>query len=122
MLFTNINFIMNSSELLKRAVELANIKAGTYPPGTQIMYMPNHANPFDDNCEYGFIMRNIISDNDEYVFCRFFHKASGYVKGEHARLRTTANSEACRPEDLYIHTSRDQKMVDDMVKDIQQEV
>ena len=55
-----------------------------------IIYVPMHAegNKNHPDCEHGYV----TSTNSKFVFCRFYDK--------HDRLRTVANSEACRPEDL----------------------
>ncbi|MCK5607655.1 hypothetical protein KAR91_37570 [Candidatus Pacearchaeota archaeon] len=107
----------SSGETLKRAVQLAALKAGEYPPGTQIMYVPSHTEPYSKFCAYGFI----FSYNEMYVFCRFFNDNNfSSVKG-YEDLRTVANSEACNPEDLNLHISRPQEIVDACVKKIQED-
>lgn len=70
-----------------------------WPPKTQIVYIPTHAkgNPEHPDCEYGFV----TSQNDDYVFCRFWMK--GQFSHSKMELRTKANSEACRPEDLMLY-------------------
>ena len=67
-------------------------------PKTQIVYVPTHAegNPDHPDCEYGFV----VSQSNKLVFCRF------WMKGEEGTtLRTKANSEACRMEDLQVQDS-----------------
>ena len=108
----------DKGELLKRAVQVAVMKAQEFPIGTQIMYMPDYANMFDLSCEYGFIFSYPESNN---VFCRFFNDRSSDSTKGWENLRTVANSEACRPKDLYIYNSRPQKIVDACVKKIQKD-
>lgn len=96
-----------------RSVEIEALKTGDYPRGTQIMYVPDHAKPYDDSCEYGFI----FSQNDMYIFCRFFLGNKSETGEGWERMRTKANSEACRPENIYPHKSRPQEIVDACRKD-----
>lgn len=79
-----------------------------WPPKTQIVYIPAHAkgNPDHPDCEFGFI----TSQNDEFIFCRFWMKKGlSYDKCE---LRTKANSEACRPEDIMLYRKVGEHVVD----------
>ena len=78
------------------------LKPEDFHKGEQVVYVPSHVveehadfdPPIEHHpaCEKGFV----TSHNDEFVFCRFF-----FQERDKARtLRTTANSEACYPEDL----------------------
>ena len=107
----------DSAALLKRSVELTNLKERKYPPGTQIMYVPSHTKPLSEFCCYGFIM----SYNDRFIFCRFFNDNKSDSKVGWEKLRTRANSEACEAHSLHLHVSRSQEMVDACVKRIQED-
>lgn len=61
--------------------------------GDQIAYIPDHANEINhDDVEYGFVTGK--SRVEGSYFCRY------WIKGEPGRLRTTANSESTRSENL----------------------
>jgi len=61
-----------------------------FKKGDTVIYVPTHADGDRNHpdCEHGFV----TSTNETFVLCKFYDK--------HGRLRTIANSEACRPEDL----------------------
>lgn len=84
--------------------------------GKQVAYIPSHviekcgsarrAIVTDaDDVEYGFVS----SWNEQTIFCRFW--SLQFPK----ELRTTANSEGCNIEDLYLYPSRMQSVVDDRI-------
>ena len=86
---------MNKKEILKR--------------GTQIVYVPNHADGDlkHEDCEYGFV----ITDKGESAFCRYFLKDKS--------LRTVANSELTPKDMLIVANHRPQKDIDTWVKNIE---
>ncbi len=67
-----------------------------WEPKMQVAYIPTHAEGDINHkdVEYGFV----TSTNDQFVFCRFWSKRER--NGGEYELRTKANSEACRPQDL----------------------
>lgn len=76
--------------------------------GTQVAYIPNHVLASADYCdalfdhpdtEYGFIMSYA---GGGHYFCRYFYRENG-------RLRTTANSERTRADNLFPLPDRYQK-------------
>lgn len=71
--------------------------------GTQIAYVPNHANGKLDHpdVEFGFVM----SRGDDVHFCRY------WVRGAPGMLRTLANSEATPDWNLVEHQSVLQSVV-----------
>ena len=77
--------------------------------GTQIAYIPNHANGtvLHDDVEFGFV----TSSNAGTVFCRYWSK---YYPGE---LRTKANSEGCNPENLILYDSVSPRKVEEALRD-----
>lgn len=83
----------------------------SFKPGQQIAYIPSHANENINHpdVEFGFV----TSVNDSYVFCRFFRN-----RGSN-ELRTMANSEACRPEDLIPFEHHKQGEINILLKGIQ---
>lgn len=59
-------------------------------PGTQIIYVPNHADgPGHSDCEKGFV----VSIRGENAMCRYFRRGT-------TELRTLANSESTPIVDL----------------------
>ncbi len=68
-----------------------------FAAGEQITYVPLHAegDPNHKDAQHGFVtsVRN-PGTRREIVFCRFWFDNS------HTELRTKANSEGCRPDDL----------------------
>lgn len=64
-------------------------------PGTQIAYIPSHAegNIEHPDVEFGFVTG--ASSNSHHHFCRYWRK------GSKAALRTTANSE-CTPDEYLV--------------------
>lgn len=82
--------------------------------GDQIVYVPYHAqtrtdrthyrtwDPAHPDVEFGFV----TSQNDQFVFCRF------WVKGQLGVLRTVANSEATPPDCLIKYNSVKQEQVE----------
>lgn len=115
----------DGAELLRRAIQVERFKAKEHPAGTQIMYVPSHAKPYDDSCQYGFVFSySGYGEGDELhmlVFCRFFNGNNPHSKKGWENLRTKAISEACDPENLYLHCSRPREIVDACVKKIQEE-
>jgi hypothetical protein len=77
-------------------------------PGTQIAYIPTHANNDinHEDVEFGFI----TSKSDKDYFCRYW---SGRGK---TTLRTAANSERTPSEMLVEYVSVSQKVVDEWMK------
>ena len=78
-----------------------------FQPGDQIIYIPAHADndPDHPDCEFGFV--TTVGSNN--VFCRYWDKSN-------KRLRTTANSEATSPRDLYLWDSHPQNKIDILLK------
>lgn len=88
--------------------------------GTQIAYIPTHvlnkggdAWKTDKDTEFGFVW---LDEMNGTVRCRYFSK---YGEGQY--LRTRANSERTPKENLAIHVSRDQSIIDNWVKIIEKE-
>jgi hypothetical protein len=81
--------------------------------GTQIAYIPTHANGDikHPDVEFGFVM----AENEDTHFCRYWRK------GNLGELRTRANSEATPNENLVEHQSVRQTVVDYWIKVIAQE-
>ena len=79
-----------------------------FKPGTQILYVPNHAdgNIGHPDVEHGFVVGP--AGKDAY-FCRYWTKKQPGV------LRTTANSERTNAENLVEFTSVGQSIVDDLM-------
>jgi len=79
-------------------------------PGTQIAYIPAHANgdPRHSDVEFGFVM----SEGRGIHFCRY------WKRGEPGMLRTAANSEATPTEYLVPHYSVPQDQVDGCLSNI----
>lgn len=89
----------------------ANNTVDDFKPGTQIIYVPNHADGDINHpgCEEGFVTSTKTIDDDVLlVFCRFWSK-------HHDGIRTLANSEACFACDLVIKDTHNQKRVDDFM-------
>ena len=77
---------------------------GGFEKGTQIIYVPTHAeDAHDPYCEHGFV----TSKNAKWIFCRFWHSAPNEKE-----LRTKGNSEPVKREHLVIMDTRDQDLVD----------
>jgi hypothetical protein len=83
-------------------------------PGLQVVYIPMHAwaggtpmLPHPD-VEFGFV----TSNNEEFAFVRYFHDPWTW------ELRTTANSEATSPGDLFALGNRDQDEIEILLKEI----
>ena len=77
--------------------------------GTQIVYVPNHANGdiHHEASDRGFV----TSANPEGAFCRFWSKQNS------RELRTTANSEFCKYENLVVlDTHRQTAVIKTLVK------
>lgn len=78
-------------------------------PGTQIIYVPMHADGIlHPDAELGFVTSNAGGKN---VFCRYWSKS-------HDGLRTLANSEATPVENLVIKDTREQDVVDELMKEL----
>ena len=68
-----------------------------FATGDQITYIPTHAegDPNHKDAQHGFVTSvRHPGTKREIVFCRFWYDDS------HTELRTKANSEGCRPDDL----------------------
>ena len=76
-------------------------------PGTQIAYIPTHAegNINHPDVEFGFV----VSERDDNHFCRYWRKSH---LGE---LRTVANSELTPTYALVEHVSVSQELVDNLI-------
>lgn len=84
---------------------------GALAPGTQIAYIPMHANADIEHpdVEFGFVSsvsRHCHDDGMFVYFCRFWRK------GEPGQLRTVANSETCVADTIVEHVSVDQEVVE----------
>jgi hypothetical protein len=85
-------------------------------PGTQIVYVPSHVDRSDLNylthpdCEEGFVTSK--GRQGYFVFARYWSKER---PGE---LRTKANSEATRTEDLVERETREQRVVDQLLREL----
>ena len=82
--------------------------------GMQIVYVPRHAlgDMYHPDAERGFV----TSIKDNVAFCRYWH--NGKV-GEKVGLRTTANSEATHIDDLVLHDSRPQFVINKLLEAIE---
>ena len=78
-------------------------------PGTQIAYVPTHANGdlSHPDVEFGFV----TSVRGDVAFCRYWSKGDG--------LRTTANSEATPISLLVPHVFKSPRTVADAMKRIE---
>jgi hypothetical protein len=78
-------------------------------PGTQIVYVPSHAlgNLAHPDCEFGFVTS--VKHKEGTCFCRYWRKH------EPGNLRTRANSESTRMEDLQELESVPQFVVDGLL-------
>lgn len=76
-------------------------------PKMQIVYIPYHAREYryHPDFEYGFI----VNTRGNIVFCRFWTKKSN---PDNPELRTLANSQGCRVEDIEPFYWTDQKNVE----------
>ena len=87
-------------------------------PGTQILYVPSHADELDhSDVEKGFITSivNITAAGRKLgVFCRYWSK-------HHSGLRTTANSEFTLLENIVVKDTYSQAKVDETLKHIMEE-
>jgi hypothetical protein len=77
-------------------------------PGTQVAYIPLHANDNFDHpdVEFGFVVKQ---ENNGY-FCKYWHK------GRVGELRTINNSEFTYGHFLVEHDSVSQDMVDGLIE------
>jgi len=86
-----------------------------FKTGTQIVYIPNHAEDENDSvCEEGFV----TSINEKGVFCRY------WSKHEPGTLRTMANSELTPFDNLIIkdtHSPRQIETMLNMIKDVEED-
>lgn len=82
--------------------------------GTQIVYVPNHAegdlNHYD--CEIGFVMRD-QKDGSDSVFCRYWRKGLAGIE-----LRTKANSELTPIDNIIVMDSVPQQLVRDAINEV----
>ena len=76
--------------------------------GTQILYVPSHANGSltHPDCESGFVTS--VKD-DGLVFCRYWSKHEDY------ELRTKANSEGTHPTNIFVVDTVPQRRVIEML-------
>lgn len=80
-------------------------------PGTQIIYVPNHAKDENDPvCEHGFVM----TVNLYTVFCRYWNK-------DGTDLRTRANSESTPFENIVVKDTHPQYEVDRWIRKLMEE-
>ncbi len=87
---------------------MTDIDWRTLVPGTQIAYVPTHAdgNVFHPDVEFGFVVRESASGPGLHYFCRYWRK------GHPGELRTVANSENTPLSCLVLHESVPQAVVD----------
>ena len=80
-------------------------------PGTQIAYVPLHANGDVNHpdVEFGFV----VADRGSFHFCRYWRK------GEPGALRTVANSEASPTDALVEYKSVLQGVVDTILRGLE---
>jgi hypothetical protein len=76
-------------------------------PGTQIAYIPLHAEGNIDHPDVGFGF--VVSERGDAHFCRYWRK------GHIGELRTVANSESTPTQLLVEYKSTSQDMVDKLV-------
>lgn len=83
-------------------------------PGTQIVYIPNHANgnPQHLTAEYGFV----TSVNSYFVFCRFWLTDKNHKPIN--ELRTKGGSAACNMDNLLLSDTVPQSWVAEAWKTI----
>ncbi len=89
--------------------------AKTLKRGTQVVYVPKHANGQLDhpNSEEGFVTRVVpYPAGADIVYCRFWSKHAPDT------LRTRSTSEACFADELIVKRTRPQKAVKAMLKKI----
>lgn len=85
-------------------------EAGEFTPGTQIIYLPPHANGiYSKDAERGFVTS--VSVEQKIIFCRFW-------SNHHDGLRTTANSEATPIDRMVIKETVPQEKVDELMKEL----
>ena len=88
------------------------------PDGTQIAYIPMHA---DGDINHSDVEFGFVCDKDrklpDSVLCRYWHKG-----GEGSALRTVANGERTPFEMLVVHRSTYQGTIDRLVEEIQRPV
>ena len=81
-------------------------------PGTQIIYVPDHADGIDHpDCEEGFV----TSMTERGAFCRY------WSKNDPGHLRTMANSEMTRFENLVVKDTHPQGEVNKWLRWIRDE-
>ena len=73
-------------------------------PGTQIIYIPDHANGDENHpdCEEGFV----TSRRGNIAFCRY------WSKHDPNSLRTTDNIEATPIDNVIVKATRDQSVIE----------
>jgi hypothetical protein len=83
-------------------------------PGTQIAYIPNHANGdiIHPDVEFGFVISESTSKTGH--FCRY------WVKGEIGNLRIRANSESTPNENLVEVKSVPQAYITALMKTLEE--
>jgi len=88
------------------------LKSQNLKPGTQIIYIPNHADGIDHpDCEKGFV----TSMTKRGAFCRYWNKHNP------EKLRTIANSEMTRFENLVIKDTHPQSEINRWLRMINDE-
>jgi len=87
---------------------------GIIQKGSQIAYVPNHAegNLSHPDVEFGFV----TSIRDNIAFCRYWSKDSFEI------LRTKANSEATPLNRIVLHISTAQSNINKLLADIEAEL
>ncbi|HEC66840.1 MAG TPA: hypothetical protein ENI23_16315 [bacterium] len=76
-------------------------------PGTQIIYVPSHADgPYHKDAEPGFV----TSVTEHNAFCRYWNKHCPDL------LRTTANSEGTPFDRIFIIDTRKQSLVNKIMR------
>ena len=84
--------------------------------GTQIAYVPDHVKNawketgYHPAVEFGFV--NTICSDNKAAFCRY------WVQGNPGVLRTIANSERTDLNDIFLHDSVSQEVVDETIAKI----
>lgn len=84
----------------------------TYPPGTQVAYIPAHANGDINHpdVELGFVQEQ----RGDTALCRFWRKTRG--KHQLGDLRTTANAESKNIADLVPHEHYKRDSIDSFLR------
>jgi len=84
----------------------------TWPIGTQIAYIPTHAEGDIRHPDVEFGFTTSLLRDDGTIFCRYWRK------GHIGELRTTANSENTRAYLLTVFHSIDDRIVDGLLEEL----